>query len=272
MPCKGPGRPSVRCPACKEAPLSWLGSGEAGFLCGVCGTSYPLADGVIDLLPADTGTRTLSQSLMEWPPVIRIYESRWWRKSPVFARYTGIPFEREYRLVASAVDLPQDAALLDLACGPGIYSRPLARERSRGWVVGLDISAPMLGHLGRTAAKEGLSNLIPVRGSALDLPFEPATFHAVNCCGALHLFSDAARALEEVHRVLRPGGTFTAAVLGRPSGAEVPRLAGCLLDGLGLRAFSPGQLESFLHNAGFREVIFLHRKEGWGWLVVAALR
>ena len=40
--------------------------------------------------------RSRAQGLMEWKPLIEIYESRWWRKSGLFALMTGISFEGEY--------------------------------------------------------------------------------------------------------------------------------------------------------------------------------
>jgi ubiquinone/menaquinone biosynthesis C-methylase UbiE len=265
-------RPSIRCPACSRNRLSPADQKDGSVRCAGCGASYPVAGGVIDLLPGSAAKRTPGQALMEWPPVIRIYESRWWRKNPLFALYTGIPFEREYELVSAAADLARDATFLDLACGSGIYSRPLARRLKNGWVVGLDLSAPMLSYLSRAAGTRGLHNLTLIRGSALDLPFDGETFHGVNCCGALHLFPDVERALEEVHRVLRPGGGFTSAVLGKPSGPVPGRLAEFHFRKMGLRAFQPEEFRSLLHSAGFQNVTFLHRKDGWGWLVVSAVR
>ena len=45
--------------------------------------------------------RSLGQRLMEWPPLVSIYESRLWRRSGLFARLTGIPFEREMACIVA---------------------------------------------------------------------------------------------------------------------------------------------------------------------------
>jgi len=224
--------------------------------------------GVFDLLPDSVGPRKPGQVLMEWEPVIRIYESRWWRKNPLFSLYTGISFDREFELVSDAANLSADAFLLDLACGSGIYARPLARRLQRGWVVGLDRSAPMLKSFRRRA--QGLANLTLIRGDALHLPFEDGVFHAVNCCGALHLFPDVERALTEVRRVLRPGGVFTSAVLGTPAGTVARKISVLPFGRLGLRSFRPEEFRAMLLHAGFLRVEVLHRKKGRGWLVVSA--
>jgi SAM-dependent methyltransferase len=263
-------RVSLRCPSCRAGRLSPAGGSNGTVRCDGCRAFYPVMNGVIDLLPSSTTRRKLGQFLMEWEPVIRVYESSWWRKNPLFALYTGVSFDREFELVARAANLSGEEWFLDLACGSGIYARPMARRLERGHLVGLDLSAPMLRVLGRKAEAQGLENLTLVRGSALDLPFEDCTFHAVNCCGALHLFSDVARALGEIRRVLRPGGGFTAAVLGRPPGKGARRIAGLQRRWLGIHAFEPGEFQSLLTSAGFVEEKVLHHRDGWGWRVVHA--
>jgi len=263
-------RPAIRCPACGRGCLSRPVGRSGRVRCGSCPASYPVAGGVIDLVTAQPEPRTLGQVLMEWEPVIRIYESRWWRRSPLFSLYTGLPFDREYEQVAEAADLSADSFLLDLACGSGIYGRPLARRLSQGWVVGLDRSAPMLRAFSRKAEAKGIARLTLIRGDALRLPFENRVFHAVVCCGALHLFPDPARVLAEVRRVLRPGGTFAASVLGTPSGAGARKRVDAHLGRMGLRSFRPDALRFLLLQSGFRRMDVLHRKESRGWLVVSA--
>ena len=132
--------------------------------------------------------RTIAQGFMEWDPLVRIYESRLWRRSPLLSLVTGISFESEYSLIARALQIETGNRILDLACGPGIYTRRFAQHRPEAAVVGMDLSSPMLRYALRRTLEEQLTNVTLVRGDARAFPFGTGVFDAVNCCGALHLF------------------------------------------------------------------------------------
>lgn len=214
------------------------------------------------------GTRSLAQRLMEWRPLVAIYESRLWRRSGLFALATGISFEREIECIAEQARLAEASSVLDLACGSGIYSRPFAQRLAAGRVVGLDLSAPMLDAARRRARSEGCANLDLVRGSALELPFRSASFDVVNCCGALHLLPDVPRALAEIHRVLAAGGRFTAAVIRRAEGDRAARRAERRERALGVHAFTRMELADLLVGAGLAAARFPH--EQGIWMIAAA--
>jgi SAM-dependent methyltransferase len=214
-------------------------------------------------MPAWGDARGLGQRLMESAPVVAVYESRLWRRNPLVAALMGLSFEDELACIVEAARLEEASRVLDLACGPGIYTRPLARRLSRGRVVGLDLSAPMLAHASRLRRKEGLDRLDLVRGSALDLPFPPACFDVVNCCGALHLFPDVPRALGEIHRVLTPGGRFTMAVI-RAGDLPRDRRGVWLRDRLlGVHSFARDDLARLLGEPGFDGFRALHEHGAW---------
>jgi SAM-dependent methyltransferase len=213
-------------------------------------------------------SKSLGQRLMEWRPLVAIYESRYWRRSGLFARIAGMPFDEELARLSHEARLDDAHRVLDLACGSGIYSRPFARRLPRGRVAGLDLSEPMLAQARRRARAEGCANLDLVRGSALDLPFRSGCFDVVNCCGAVHLFPDVPRALAEIQRVLAPGGRFTAAVFRRgPSEREVRR-AEQRERMMGVHAFSREEFEGRLADAGFVAARFPH--EHGIWMLAAA--
>lgn len=90
--------------------------------------------------------------------------------------------------------------VLDLGCGTGIVA---ARLVSAGCVVtGADVSEPMLAY-----ARSVVPKATFVTAAAERLPFEAESFDAATCAQAFHWF-DQARALEELSRVVRPGGTI----------------------------------------------------------------
>lgn len=222
-------------------------------------------------------TRTLAQRLMEWDPLVRIYESRLWRRSPAFAAMAGISFENELACTSEAAHLgegprPVGAGalrILDLACGSGIYSRPFAAQLAGegGRVVGLDLSLPMLAFARRAARREARGNLDLVRASAQGLPFADASFDLANCCGALHLFPDVDGVLAEVRRVLVPGGRFTVAAVRQQPGAA-GRFAAALGRRIGVASFTPESLRTRFARAGLGDFACLYAARIW--MIVAA--
>jgi len=253
----------IRCPACREGALAAAAAGADERLCGTCGAGHPLRQGVLDLLPEAPAHRSLAQFFMEWDPLVRIYESRLWRRSGLARVLMGLSFEEEYARVRAALRLECDGRVLDLACGSGIYARRFARELPDGAVVGLDLSWPMLTYAGRAVAAEDLTNLVLIHGDASELPFYAEQYDAAICCGALHLFPEVPGTLAEIARVLAPGGRFAAAVIRQDAGRDrSQRSLG------GVTGFTRQGFAALCETAGLGDFEVLH--EARGWLVAAA--
>jgi ubiquinone/menaquinone biosynthesis C-methylase UbiE len=94
--------------------------------------------------------------------------------------------------------------LLDVACGPGVVTAALAPEASS--VTGFDATEAMLEKAKARCADAGLSNVAFRSGDAENLPFKDAEFDGVVTRLAIHHFAAPQRALDEMFRVLRPGG------------------------------------------------------------------
>jgi len=89
--------------------------------------------------------------------------------------------------------------VLDVAGGDGYWA---TQARRRGaWAVALDIAEDKLRWGHRLATPAAL-----VRGDALELPFADASFDRVMSICAIEHFDDGARSLDEMARVLAPGG------------------------------------------------------------------
>lgn len=101
---------------------------------------------------------------------------------------------------------------LDAGCGTGVCSVALA-ERSRE-IVALDLSLASL-RTARAVLEGSTPRLAPAwlcGGSLLALPLPAESFDLVFCWGVMHHTADPIRALDELVRVLRPGGTLVLAV------------------------------------------------------------
>lgn len=105
--------------------------------------------------------------------------------------------------VAAARVQPGDV-VLDVCCGTGDMLRTFARGQPQpGQLIGVDFAGEML----RRGSYRGIN--IPVRlieGDALDLPLAERSVDVVSCAFGVRNFQRLQRGLEEMARVLRPGG------------------------------------------------------------------
>jgi SAM-dependent methyltransferase len=217
-------------------------------------TAPDAAAGYLDVLGGEAPESTgFAQDLMLSGVVPRIYE-RYWR--PALGRAAkgvlGPGMGGELRRATDLMALERGRTVLDLACGPGNFTRGFAaRVGPSGLAVGIDASPTML----RRAVDEG-GDPAPayVRGDAVRLPFADATFDAVCCFAALHLFAEPFVALDHIARVLRPGGRVAIFAscqrLPGPLGVAA-RVAGA---GSGMRMFGRGEITGALRERGFAGV------------------
>jgi ubiquinone/menaquinone biosynthesis C-methylase UbiE len=102
------------------------------------------------------------------------------------------------------MDLQPTDRVLDLGCGTGWASRRIARVVNKGEVVGLDVADEMLRRAEQTSA--GLSNVRYVWGSAEKIPARDDQFTKVLSVESFYYYADQGKALEELRRVMAPGG------------------------------------------------------------------
>jgi ubiquinone/menaquinone biosynthesis C-methylase UbiE len=95
---------------------------------------------------------------------------------------------------------------LDIATGAGHTAAAFAPHVAR--VIASDVTDEMLDEAKKLAASKGLANMEAAVADAEALPFEDAQFDLVTCRIAAHHFPDVARFVDEVRRVLKPGGTL----------------------------------------------------------------
>lgn len=210
----------------------------------------------IDLLEEQPDASGTVQRLMITSAVPRIYE-RYWRPAlgKVAKGMTGPSMKNEIRIARLLLGLRPGDGVLDIGCGPGNFSRPFAQTvGGSGLVVGLDASPTMLTRGAQELADTELENLVLIRGNATELPFVDQSFDAICCFAALHLFDDPFAALDEMARVVTPGGRI--ALLTSVQRQLVPRGAfKPLAEKLsGMRVFRREEIPEALEARGFTEV------------------
>lgn len=112
------------------------------------------------------------------------------------------------RRVRQALALAPGERVIDIGCGPGFLTAEVADDVGpSGWSCGLDLSASMLALArARSAGQPGAAWVDFREGDAAALPFPDAAFDAAVATQVYEYVGDVARALAELHRVLRPGG------------------------------------------------------------------
>lgn len=97
--------------------------------------------------------------------------------------------------------------VVDVGCGAGIDSMIAAKfVGPHGRVIGVDMTPAMIEKARRNAADAGMTNVDFRQGIAESLPVETAWADVVISNGVLNLFPDKLAGLQEMARVLKPGG------------------------------------------------------------------
>ncbi|HWF38218.1 MAG TPA: class I SAM-dependent methyltransferase [Candidatus Acidoferrales bacterium] len=113
---------------------------------------------------------------------------------------------------------PENILAIDVACGPGTFTRPLAARV--GKAIGVDLTPAMVEKARAEAARDGIANIEFVQGDIYALPFANEFAGIVACGYAFHHMTEPARALAEMVRVLKPGGRIALTDIIVPDGCD----------------------------------------------------
>ncbi len=184
-----------RCLGCGDGPLREAGGGAA-LACETCGRSYPLKDGVLVAIDGVSANNKVASDFYDGPlwPQFRFWE---W--------LTFVCNGGEKRSRAKILrHLPRQPGLklLDVAIGDGVYLDWLPEDWS---VVGIDVSEVQLAACRRRADGRDLRLIL---GEAEAIPVRDARFDAALSIGGFNYFNDPEKALREMARAVKPGGTI----------------------------------------------------------------
>ena len=130
------------------------------------------------------------------------------------ARYDALGYvlsfgqdRRWRREMIAHVRADSSGRVLDVATGPGGIARAL-RTATGAFVIGLDLTGPMLAKAKANIDERGETRVALVQGRGEQLPFADGSLDAVTFSYLLRYVADPQAAIVELARVLRPGGTI----------------------------------------------------------------
>lgn len=155
---------------------------------------------------------------------------------------TGEPAARNRACLDFAGDIFSGKDVLDIGCWSGGFLTLVSGARS---LTGLDVEPGAL-----AVARRNLEGAAFVEASVLDMPFDSGSFDLVTLWAVMeHLPAGSeAAALEEIHRVLRPGGLLA---LNVPNANPVAKALDPIFLIKGHRHFKPTQIRQMLSASGF---------------------
>ncbi len=121
--------------------------------------------------------------------------------------------ERSLRAAAMAAGEP----ILDMPVGTGYFTLEAARQHA-GVMAGVDLAEGMVREAKQAARRAGANALQVLRGDAHRLPFRDETFAVILCWNGLQVIPGIDATVNELARVLKPGGTLFASTVNLPLG------------------------------------------------------
>jgi len=205
-----------------------------------------------------TSTQQTEKLLKEYTAIAATYDRRW---SAYLDASLSVTLEVVTRLPATRV--------LDIACGTGLLLKSLAERPDHPELAGIDRVPAML-----DIAKANIGQQATLlEGEAEHLPFDDAGFDLITTSNALHYFTDVTAALQEMRRVISPGGNLVITDWCR--NYFWMRLLNLILpwtEHAHVHTFTTAELENELSQNGFKVVSKTRKKidRFWGLMTIHA--
>lgn len=121
------------------------------------------------------------------------------------------------KFAMNKMEVKPGSTAIDICCGTCDWTISLARASGKGKMVGLDFSQNMLNYGKLKIEKEGLDEQVTlVQGNAMALPYEDNSFDYATIGFALRNVPDLRQVLQEMERVVKPGGLVVCLELSKP--------------------------------------------------------
>ena len=154
----------------------------------------------------------------------------------------------DYGHVLAEIETLRPESLIDIGCGPGGFLRAVQKRFPEIQLNALDLSEEMAGE---TQERLGRSAVVTV-GDAEHMPLEGGQYNVVTCNMSIHHYPDPQDAVNEMYRILAPGGTLL--LNDMDCAASIRALANWVfprLPGGDVKMYTRREITEMIQNAGF---------------------
>lgn len=153
---------------------------------------------------------------------------------------------------------------LELGPGPGYLGLEWLRKTTGTYLKGLDISQNMLEMATRNSREYGFMDRVEyVRGDACEMPFEDAYFDAVFSNGSLHEWVMPDEIINEISRVLKPGGRYCLSDMKRNMNPFVKSFLWIMAKPRQIRPYLVSSINAAYTKDEMEELLSLTKLTGW---------
>jgi len=166
------------------------------------------------------------------------------------------------------ISITNNSTVLDVGCGGGRTVKKLADRAAEGKVFGIDFSEQSVATSRKTTERLiGLGRVGIVHGTVSRLPFAENLFDLVTAVETYYFWPDLVTDMQEIARVLKPGGQFAVIAEAYKGGSHDKRFQQILqvaTQESKINYLSAEQLGEALSRAGLGKVqVFKEEKKGW---------
>ena len=160
-------------------------------------------------------------------------------------------WRHDYRYQLEEIGRIMPERLIDIGCGPGAFLRQVEAAYPEIQLNALDISPEMV-----QETRERLSDTaIATVGDSEHMPLESAQYQVVTCNMSIHHYPHPQDALNEMHRILKPGGVLL--LNDMDCAAPIRAVANWLfprLPGGDVKMYNQKEIKEMVRRAGFRNI------------------
>ncbi len=159
------------------------------------------------------------------------------------------------------IEIKNNSICLDIGCGGGANVKRLLDKVPYGKVTGIDYSEVSVIKSKKTN-KAGIKNrrCEILQANVMELPFGNDVFDLITAFETIYFWSDILEAFKQVHRVLKPNGTF---MICNEVNEENPKDENWTKIIDGMKIYNSEQIRKALKSAGFIDIKIDKNKKNW---------